>query len=565
MTKVLPANWQLVRLGNVLRRRSDTILPANMEEAQTLLVGLEDIEDGGRGGIHPRLVATTEIDSLKTRFSPGNILYGKLRPYLNKVGIVEAEGICSTEIWVFDPSPHLNSFFAYCYLSSTGFVERVSSLTKGANLPRLDAESFDSLEIPLPPLSEQHRIVEILREAEEIRRLSAQAEAKTAELIPALFHARFGGDSKIKFAKLETVADVVSGVAIGRKIKGTSQEVPYMRVANVQDGYIDLSEIKTTIASLEEILAYGLEPDDVLLTEGGDFDKLGRGCLWKGQVHPCIHQNHVFRVRPNPKVLNSHFFTHYLQSPRAKGYFLRCAKKTTNLASINISQLKALPVPAISLRKQEEFEREIILAQECLDPRCAQLANLLITSLSAHAFSGELTASWREAHAATLATEALERDAALVTAGAATTRSRRATVSELDSIFAERTDGIYSELTREQRKVLKSLKAFNKVSQPDYFTAKMVAELLDYPLRRNAQVVDGHLQVLATRGLLIATSREEQNEMTGEYQYANAYRLPLSDFQPQEGDPREPRMGDRSRATELERLIARIEKERMMP
>jgi len=278
--------------------------------------------------------------------------------------------------------------FFYHWMASPFIQARLRSLARRTtNIANLAMSDFAKIKITLPPLSEQQRIVEILKEAEEIRRLRAEAEAKTAELIPAMFYDQFFNGQSHDFQPLQKLAEVVSGVAIGRKMKGMANEVPYLRVANVQAGYVDLSEIKTTAATEEEIAQFGLKTGDVLLTEGGDFDKLGRGCLWEGQIEPCIHQNHVFRVRPIPGKLNSKFFTHYLQSERAIQYFLRCAKKTTNLSSINLTQLKALPVPDISIEDQERFELQIHEAEECKITIAEKTFNKLSLSLSTHAFS----------------------------------------------------------------------------------------------------------------------------------------------------------------------------------
>lgn len=167
-------------------------MPATLLDERVNLLGLEDIQDGGRGGISVRETSTSTIASIKTPFQPGDILYGKLRPYLNKVGIAPVGGICSTEIWAFTAEPFIDSYFAYAFLSSTFFVQRVSSLTKGANLPRLDIETFESVEIPVPPLSEQRRIVEILRKAGDVRRLRASAAGKAAAIVPSIFRRLFG-------------------------------------------------------------------------------------------------------------------------------------------------------------------------------------------------------------------------------------------------------------------------------------------------------------------------------------------------------------------------------------
>ena len=120
--------------------------------------------------------------------------------------------------------------------------------------------------------------------------------------------------------------------------------MPYLRVANVQDGHLDLTELKSIRIRETDKKRFLLQKGDVVLTEGGDFDKLGRGFIWDGQVKECLHQNHVFAVRPHGTVLDGRYFAYFAQSPFAKSYFLAVAHKTTNLACINSTKLKALPV-----------------------------------------------------------------------------------------------------------------------------------------------------------------------------------------------------------------------------
>ena len=129
-------------------------------------------------------------------------------------------------------------------------------------------------------------------------------------------------------------------------------EVPYMSVANVKDGYIEMTGIKTIAATMSEIERYRILPEDVLMTEGGDPDKLGRGAIIKEPLENCIHQNHIFRVRLDVEVISPVYFAEYLQHQRAKQYFLKCAKQTTGIASINMTQLKNLTVliPPLSLQ-----------------------------------------------------------------------------------------------------------------------------------------------------------------------------------------------------------------------
>ena len=128
-----------------------------------------------------------------------------------------------------------------------------------------------------------------------------------------------------------------------------------MAVSNVKDGYIDWTTVKTIEATQQEIEQYRLLPDDVLMTEGGDPDKVGRGAIIKEPLKNCIHQNHIFRVRLDESVLLPEFFAEYLQHQRAKRYFLGCAKQTTGIASINMKQLRALPVLVPPMAEQTAF------------------------------------------------------------------------------------------------------------------------------------------------------------------------------------------------------------------
>ena len=208
--------------------------------------------------------------------------------------------------------------------------------------------------------TEQILICEKLNKLYEIIKLRRQELQLLDELIKARFVEMFGDmylNSKgWSEAKLESMADVVSGITKGRKTKSEDlTEVPYMAVSNVKDGYIDWTTVKTIGATQQEIEQYRLLADDVLMTEGGDPDKVGRGAIIKEPLENCIHQNHIFRVRLDESVVLPEYFAEYLQHQRSKRYFLGCAKQTTGIASINMTQLRALPVLIPPLSKQEEF------------------------------------------------------------------------------------------------------------------------------------------------------------------------------------------------------------------
>lgn len=214
--------------------------------------------------------------------------------------------------------------------------------------------------LPVPTMNEQLKITDIVSKINNVIGKRKQELAELDDLIKARFVEMFGDmhlNSKgWSEAKLESMADVVSGITKGRKTKSEDlTEVPYMAVSNVKDGYIDWTTVKTIGATQQEIEQYQLLADDVLMTEGGDPDKVGRGAIIKEPLENCIHQNHIFRVRLDESVVLPEFFAEYLQHQRSKRYFLGCAKQTTGIASINMTQLRALPVLIPPLSKQEEF------------------------------------------------------------------------------------------------------------------------------------------------------------------------------------------------------------------
>lgn len=144
-------------------------------------------------------------------------------------------------------------------------------------------------------------------------------------------------------ARLKFVAHVQTGVAKGKDNTAKSTiQVPYLRVANVQDGYFDLDDVALIEIPEADLPRYQLQAGDVLMNEGGDFDKLGRGHIWDGSISPCIHQNHVFAVRPHgvsPEWLNTVTGSKYAQF-----YFMSRSKQSTNLASISSTNVMELPV-----------------------------------------------------------------------------------------------------------------------------------------------------------------------------------------------------------------------------
>ncbi len=200
-----------------------------------------------------------------------------------------------------------------------------------------------------------------------------------------------------KWVKLSDISNVKGGVTKGRKLPVEGRiELPYLRVANVQDGFLNLLEVKTIPATDEDRPKYGLRVGDVLFIEGGNREHLGRGAVWQGEIADCIHQNHIFRARINADAALPEFITLVTKSGFAREYFFANASQTVNLASINLKSLSALPLPLPPLAEQHEIVRRVAAlfaradAIEAAVSAARKRVDALTQAVLAKAFRGEL-------------------------------------------------------------------------------------------------------------------------------------------------------------------------------
>ena len=282
----------------------------------------------------------------------------------------------------------------------------VSLASKGRGVAQnnINSSILRDLEIPIPhkngkpDLPEQKRIAAILDKADAIRRKLQQSLRLSGDFLRSVFLDMFGDpvtnpkgwdDGSV----LGEVAEIVSGVTKGRNLDGKkTREIPYLAVANVQDKRLNLEAVKSIPATNEEIQKYRLVKNDLLLTEGGDPDKLGRGTLWNDELAECIHQNHIFRVRLTHPEIHPVFLNWLVGSERGKKYFLRSAKQTTGIASINMTQLRAFPMLIPPFLIQEQFAALIqAVARKTMKLTLqSRAAENLFSSLQQRAFRGEL-------------------------------------------------------------------------------------------------------------------------------------------------------------------------------
>jgi type I restriction enzyme S subunit len=206
-------------------------------------------------------------------------------------------------------------------------------------------------------IEEQQRLIELLKE----KRQAVISHAVTKGLAPTVPMKDSGvewlGEVPAHWVvgPLRWYATIQGGIAKGKDYEGRQTvSLPYLRVANVQNGFVDLTEVKEISVLESEVERYSLRLGDVLMNEGGDNDKLGRGTVWQGQIEPCLHQNHVFAIRPND-LLSAEWLATFTQCDQARSYFFLNSKQSTNLASISASNVMSLALPIPSVAEQKEI------------------------------------------------------------------------------------------------------------------------------------------------------------------------------------------------------------------
>lgn len=455
----LPPGWDAIRVRELADsiQYGHTASAVHSTDGPRFL-RITDIHDGGVdwNAVPSCEINKEELD--KYRLSPGDVVFARTGATTGKSYLIgeSPEAVFASYLIRVRVSKAVEPRYLAAFFQSPGYWAQIEKAKRGIGQPNVNGQVLGEVLVPVAPRHEQLRIVDEIDkyltrldvgvaalhraqaqlkryraavltaacegrlvpiEAELSRRDRRSYETANQLLERVLLERRNRWSGRGRYAEaslpegaelplipegwtwttLDAVAEIKGGITKDQKRKpDNARSVPYLRVANVQRGYLDLSEMKEILATEDEIAELALRPGDVLFNEGGDRDKLGRGWVWGSEVPVCIHQNHVFRARLYDRALQPKFVSWYANWVGQR-FFFDEGKHTTNLASISMSKLRLLPIPvpppAEQLRIVVEVERllSVIDALEVAVDANMLRAVRLRESILHRAFSGRLS------------------------------------------------------------------------------------------------------------------------------------------------------------------------------
>ena len=382
----IPEGWEITKIKHIVSSVTDIdhFMPDSSEFGiPYLMIGdLKDLSSSIDWDSSKKIsIEDYKKLSIKSRPQIGDIIFARYASIGTTCYIdTDRDFLVSYACLTIHPSNLIIGKFLSYYLKSSSFAEDVLRRTNSNTQGNVGKDSLVNATIVLPSIIEQTQIVNFLdAKCSDINAMLSKTRASIEEykklkqaVITQAVTKGVRGEREMKDSGVEWIgeipkewrktqlrhcATIKSGITLGKSYSKDTVliERPYLRVANVQGGYVDLNDLATIEVTPDEDLKYRLHSGDVLMTEGGDRDKLGRGCVWHGEIEPCLHQNHVFAVQANETILLPEFLEYLTASDVGRSYFDITAIKTTNLACTSSSKVLAFTIPLPPIEEQIEI------------------------------------------------------------------------------------------------------------------------------------------------------------------------------------------------------------------
>ena len=350
----------------------------------------------------------------------GDVLISTVRPNLNTIAIVPSflhEQIASTGFTVLRADRKLlNEKFLFFWTQTATFINYLISQMKGAHYPAVSDKIIKESHLPLPALSEQRCIVEILYQADTLRKKRVEADNVAEKILPVLFHKMFGDpiqlmNSKSAIEIKNLPIDLKNGFACGDK--DVSGGIPHLRMNNIDDlGLLNLDLVRRVPLEMDR-QQYRLEERDVLFMSTNSEDKVGKSCVfYRPYESSFLFSNHILRLRSlDTDRMPPEYLSCFLHLLWQKGFFPSIAKRWVNQSTVTRNALENIRLYLPNENEQKKFSNTYltVMKQRGERVKSKERIDILFDSIMHRAFSGDLTAKWREAHMKELLQEMQEQ------------------------------------------------------------------------------------------------------------------------------------------------------------
>lgn len=411
MSGTLPPGWLRTTLGQVLDYgKTEKVEPDSIDE-NTWVLELEDIEKDSSKILKRLTYASRQSKSTKNKFSKGDVLYGKLRPYLNKVVIADADGVCTTEIIPLSGEPLVDNRYLFYWLKTAEFSSYVTKVGYGVNMPRLGTKDGQAAPFVLAPREEQARI------AQKLDQLLAQVDALKARVdaIPdilkrfrqSVLAAAVSGKLTEEW-RAEKKAEEWEGVKLEELILASANglskrsgskglDTTILRLADFKNASRVFGNERKIKLDDKELEKYSLLDGDILVIRvNGSVELAGRFIkyLERGEVEGFC--DHFIRLRLDEGRIISTYLTYVANEGAGRQYLQGSLSTSAGQNTINQGSIKKLFIPLPSVDEQKEIINQVDKYFDYADfvERKVEAAvdkiNKLTSSILATAFCGEL-------------------------------------------------------------------------------------------------------------------------------------------------------------------------------
>jgi len=412
MSNDLPEGWVWAKIGELVAPSKEKIEPSQCADSPYL--SLEHIES------HTARIASSgkgaDVGSTKAVFHAGDVLYGKLRPYLNKVCMPDFDGICSTDILVFPNSPSLQNRFFMRFLMQPEVVEYANHNSNGIQLPRISFDKLAQLPLKLPPFAEQQRIVAkveaLLARVNAARQRLAKVPAILRRFRQSVLGTACSGRLTAEWRKEDLEAERIpiswrqlelekllsEPLANGRSVvDATDSGFPVLRLTALKGRRIDLTERKMGDWSFKDAKPFLVTRGDFLVGRGnGSLRLVGRGGLVSQEPDQVAYPDTLIRVRPNKSLLQPEYLAVVWDAPTTREQIEEAAHTTAGIHKVSQKDLRCIRLAIPPLPEQREIVRRVdnlFKLSDAIGNRLAAAtarAEKLTQAILAKAFRGEL-------------------------------------------------------------------------------------------------------------------------------------------------------------------------------